>query len=435
MTEKLTVEFSTKTILDLRHLQEQGHLNLEPGFQRKSVWNKTDRRKLIQSVLEGLPLPSIFLYRREDDHGHLVYDVLDGKQRLETVFMFMRTTPFSRLGFEVPFHFPSEDQTQTYDWKSLERGMRTGPFLAYKVQVAEVSGPFADIVELFVRINSTGKPLTSSEKRHARFYTSPFLKEAERLARRNRQYLLEQRVVSETGVDRMKDVELVSELLASILANGPIHKKQAVDRAIGNTAVHKRSLESAIGDFCSALRALKQLFPELYETRFKNVSEFYSLFLVVWEMTQQKLVLNDRSRNETAMMLLRRFSDGVDAVREQQRKTMGASPEQQTFASYLLLAQQSTDSLSQRQRRSAMLRELFEGLFESKDERRIFSEEQRRLLWNSSETKACSLCEELLTWANFQVDHILAHSRGGKTILTNAALACVSCNASKGARR
>ena len=419
MSEKLAVAFSTKTILDIRNLQEQGHLNLEPGFQRKSVWNGSDRKKLIQSVLQGLPLPSIFLYRREDEQGNLIYDVLDGKQRLETLFMFMRIRPFSKMGFEVPFQFTEDEEPDKYDWRTLDQNKRISPVLAYNLQVAEVSGPFADIVELFVRINSTGKALTTSERRHARFYTSPFLKEAERLARRNRDFLADQRIISAVGVDRMKDVELVSELIASILANGPIHKKQAVDRAISNSAVHRRTLDAAVEDFGATLRAIKQLFPDLYATRFQNVSEFYSLFLVVWELIQQKLVLKDRRRNDIAMKLLRHFSNGVDEVREQQRRGKGALPHQQTYLNYLLLVQQSTDALGQRQRRAAMLRDLFAGLFEAKDERRLFTEEQRRLLWNSSEEKVCSLCGEPLTWANFQVDHILAHSRGGRTDRSN----------------
>jgi hypothetical protein len=65
----------------------------------------------------------------------------------------------------------------------------------------------------------------------------------------------------------MKDVELISELLASILANGPIHKKQAVDRAIGNTGVNRRALEAAVDEFSATLRAVKQVFPDLHAAR------------------------------------------------------------------------------------------------------------------------------------------------------------------------
>ncbi|HEY0983599.1 HNH endonuclease family protein [Schlesneria sp.] len=434
MKDGISVEYGTKTILELRNLQSQGHLNLEPGFQRKSVWTITDRRKLIQSVLEGYPVPSVFLYRREEN-GIPVYDVIDGKQRLETIFLFSRIKPFHRDGFDVKFKFPEDDDGEWWNWKDIEKYERAASFLTYKLQVAEVSGPLAEIVDLFVRINSTGKALTTSERRHARFYTSTFLKEAERLARKCRDYFTSQGILSAADIDRMRDVELVCELLASILAGGPIHKKQAVDKAVGNTATHSASLTKAIGEFSATLGSLKLMFPELRTTRFKNSAEFYSLFLVIWELHQQKLVMTDRRRNQVAMRLLQRFSSGVDDVREQQRKALGANSNQRIYADYLLLVQQSTDAVTQRKRRGEMIQHLLEGLFERKDDKRIFSAEQRRLLWSSEEKKKCTICGELLDWTNFQADHIKAYSRGGKTDLSNAALTCGPCNASKGAGR
>ena len=352
--------------------------------------------------------------------------------------MFLRVKPFHRAAFHLKYQFPGDDSnewTGTWDWKNLEEHGRTASFLTYKLQVAEGAGDLADIVNLFVRINSTGKALTTSERRHAKFYTSPFLKEAERLAKKNREYLISQQIVSQTDIDRMRDVELVSELVASILSGGPIHKKQAVDKAVGNTATHAASLKRSISEFSATLSAVKLMFPDLRSTRFKNSAEFYSLFMVVWVMNQHKLLLNDRGRNRVAMTLLQRFSSGVDEVREQQRSATGVSPEQRIHADYLMLVQQSTDAITQRKRRGEMIQHLLDGLFERKDERRIFSEEQRRLLWNSEEKKKCTLCDDTLDWSNFQVDHIKAHSRGGKTELSNAALTCAFCNASKGAGR
>lgn len=437
MKERLTVKYRTMTISDLLNNQEKGCLNLEPGFQRKSVWTISDRRKLIQSVLEGYPVPSIFLYRREEN-GVPIYDVLDGKQRLETIFMFAHVKPFHKQAFDVKHFFPDDDPnewTGWWDWKYLHKYERAGQFLSYEIQVAEVSGEIGDIVDLFVRINSTGKALTTSERRHAKFYTSSFLKEAERLARRARDYFTDQQILSAGDLDRMRDVELVCELLASILVGGPIHKKQAVDKAVGNTATHAASLKKAITEFSATLNALKLMFPELRTTRFRNSAEFYSLFMVVWELNQQKLLLNDRRRNQVAMKLLQRFSGGVDEVREQQKNAQGARQDQRIFADYLLLVQQSTDAVTPRKRRGEMIHHLLDGLFERKDEKRIFSAEQRRLLWNSEDKKKCALCDEQLDWTNFQVDHIKAYSKGGKTELSNAALTCGPCNASKGAGR
>jgi 5-methylcytosine-specific restriction endonuclease McrA len=434
MGEKLSVEFGSKTILELRALMENGHLNLEPGFKRKSVWTISDRRKLIQSVMEGFPVPSIFLYKREDD-GQPVYDVLDGKQRLETIFMFARVNGFKNRGFDVKFQFPDDEEPCIYAWRALEKNQSIAAFLTYKFQVAEVSGDFADIVELFVRINSTGKALTSSEKRHARFYTSVLLKHAEKLARQYRPYLTQQEVVSNAAIDRMRDVELVSELLVSIINGGPIHKKKAVDKAVGNTAIHASSLNKSINEFKSTISSLRQMFPELRTTRFQNISEFYSLFLVLWEMKHQRnLILGERSRNRLAMEILSRFSTGVDEVKEQLRRAVNIRPHQRLFADYLFQVQQSTDALPQRTRRADMIRNLLAGVFERKDDRRIFSVEQRRILWNSEEEKTCSGCREPLTWINFQVDHIKPYSKGGMTTLTNAALICAECNAAKGAK-
>ena len=146
MEPNLTTVFSDKTILELRNLQRQGNLNLEPGFQRMSVWTQRDRKKLIQSIFENYPVPSIFLYHREEN-GMPVYDVLDGKQRLETIFMFSKVKPFARKGFEVKHQFPEDDEAYWWDWKELERDGRAGKFLTYKIQVAEVRGHGAIVAD------------------------------------------------------------------------------------------------------------------------------------------------------------------------------------------------------------------------------------------------------------------------------------------------
>jgi len=54
----------------------------------------------------------------------------------------------------------------------------------YRIPGIEVDGDLGDIIEVFVRINSTGKALTPQEKRRAKYFNSGFLKEADRLARR-----------------------------------------------------------------------------------------------------------------------------------------------------------------------------------------------------------------------------------------------------------
>lgn len=77
--------FGEHTINELTLMFRNHQIDLEPGFQRRSVWTTNDRRRLIQSITARYPLPSVFLYRR-NRNGRLIYDVIDGKQRLETIF-------------------------------------------------------------------------------------------------------------------------------------------------------------------------------------------------------------------------------------------------------------------------------------------------------------------------------------------------------------
>ncbi len=432
---QLEADFGERTINEISLMFRNGQVNLAPGFQRKSVWNLADRRRLVQSIVSNYPLPSIFLYRR-NQRGRLVYDVIDGKQRLETVFMFTRQGRFKRQAFDVRLGLGDEGGMGWYDWRDIRRRHRSIRHAvdSYKIQTVEVTGKLSDIIDLFVRINSTGKPLTSGEKRHARFYDSRFLKEAERLVARFQKYLLKQRILSKMQLDRMKGTELVAEILMSIHRGGIINKKTALDRAIGNESVNGNTLTRLSKEFTRTARRLQRVFPELRQTRFRNATEFYTLFLLVWEMEKDGLVLTDRRRNRIAFALLRRLSTGVDELRDQLRRAAPARPAQKLYSDYLLTVQGDTDSSATRERRREILRGLLLSLYARKDEKRTFSTEQRRILWNKDDKRICARCKKPLTWDDFSVDHMIAHAKGGKTNRKNAQLMHRSCNASKGAR-
>lgn len=81
----LTTDHKVRTVQDLVDLEKSKKLNLSPAFQRNSVWTVNDRRLLVQSLFDGLPLPTIYLYRRVGHGGTPLFDVIDGKQRLETI--------------------------------------------------------------------------------------------------------------------------------------------------------------------------------------------------------------------------------------------------------------------------------------------------------------------------------------------------------------
>lgn len=438
--------FGEKTVSDLVLMFKAGQLNLEPGFQRKSVWSWSDRRRLIQSIVSNYPLPSIFLYERPEN-GSVVYDVIDGKQRLESILMFLGEGSFKRLWFDARLDFGAGDGLDWWNWKKITKhqpGIRTS-FLTYKIPYVQVRGDMADINDLFVRINSTGKPLTSGEKRHAKYYNSRFLKQAEILVKKNKTFLLAQKILSPIQLDRMKGTELLSELLISIQNGGIINKKTALDKAIGNAGVNAHTLHKVAKDFTTTLNALKRLFGKgkrgdfFKTTRFHNTAEFYSLFMLVWQMRIDKLVLSDRRRNHAASTMLRKLGAGVDALRDQLRKAKPAKADQRLYADYLLTVQGDTDSSATRQRRAEILRGMLVPLFERKDSKRVFSPEQRRIIWEREDQhycrgRNCPLKGKPLSWEDVTIDHVLAWMKGGGTTLKNAQLLCKSCNSKKGAK-
>jgi hypothetical protein len=285
--------FGEHTINELTLMFRNKQINLEPGFQRQSVWTWSDRRRLIQSIAAGYPLPSIFLYRREHN-GRLIYDVIDGKQRLETILMFTKIGPFKRDSFDVKLDF--EDGPEWITWDDIRRRRKAlrSAIEGYSLQTVQVTGDLNQIIDLFVKINSTGKRLTSGEKRHARFYNSLFLKEADRLVARNRKYLEQTRILTRSQIDRMKGTELFAELLMSLHKGGPINKKTSLDRAIGNEAVNGNTLARLTREFTATLNLVRKAFPDLKQIRLRNSAEFYSLFLLIWEMNQAGLILTDR---------------------------------------------------------------------------------------------------------------------------------------------
>jgi hypothetical protein len=66
-------------------MYEAGELDIHPEFQRFYRWTEPQKASLIESILLGIPLPPIFVSQREDG----VWDVVDGLQRLSTIFQFM----------------------------------------------------------------------------------------------------------------------------------------------------------------------------------------------------------------------------------------------------------------------------------------------------------------------------------------------------------
>lgn len=69
---------------ELVSMYDEGEL-VKPEIQRKYVWDKVEASRFIDSILLGLPVPSIFLAKDENENKIIV----DGYQRIMTVYDFI----------------------------------------------------------------------------------------------------------------------------------------------------------------------------------------------------------------------------------------------------------------------------------------------------------------------------------------------------------
>lgn len=66
-------------------LYEAKEVDIHPEFQRFFRWSSSQKTNLIESILLGIPIPPIFVSQRANG----VWDVVDGLQRLSTIYQFL----------------------------------------------------------------------------------------------------------------------------------------------------------------------------------------------------------------------------------------------------------------------------------------------------------------------------------------------------------
>lgn len=409
-----------RSIDEICTLFEKRQLNLSPGFQRKSVWKEKDRKKLIDSIIRGFPLPAIFLYKREDEKtGENVFDVIDGKQRLESIFLFLKNK------------YSVQIEGETIFYRNLLSQRKQNIIKDYNLNIVSVEGDFDAIIDLFVRINSTGKALSKEECSKAQYYQSRFLKAAYELSKSLNKMFKENGVFSDNDVSRMKDIGFLCDFMYAVYTKNVCDKKHARNNAFGDLT-DDRSVEKVKKESAAAIKKVFQMFPDIKTTRFNKISDFYCLCVLIYKyQTVKNLALDDKKKNAQAFELLKTLSVGVAALKELKQCQESNND---IYKEYSSTVQHATDSLRQRSKRIEILDSLLSGIFEKKAEKRIFTPAQRMIIWHSSEDQICERCGKKLTWENFTVDHIKPYSKGGKTNIENAALMCQSCNSKKGNR-
>jgi hypothetical protein len=152
-----------------------GNFRVNRLYQRKLVWTLDEKRKLIDSILEGYPIPLLLLAFHIKDEGTKSFEILDGMQRLNAIFSFVEN------GFALDNKF--FDVAQLARAKALAEASAIpqppagstllspddcARFLEYTLAVTEfpATNP-RSVTEVFGRINAFGRQLSDQERRQA----------------------------------------------------------------------------------------------------------------------------------------------------------------------------------------------------------------------------------------------------------------------------
>jgi len=139
-----------------------------PEFQRNFVWTWPQASKFIESILLGLPIPSVFLFREKETQKLLI---VDGLQRLMTLHAFKKGyLPHNRI-------FKLKGVKQRFEGKVLrdlekEDQIRFEDAIIHAVimQQAAPDNNNNSVYHIFERLNSSGTPLHPQEMRAAIYH-------------------------------------------------------------------------------------------------------------------------------------------------------------------------------------------------------------------------------------------------------------------------
>jgi uncharacterized protein with ParB-like and HNH nuclease domain len=151
---------------ELITMYEQDEL-LKPELQRKYVWDKAEASRFIESILLGLPVPSIFLAKTKEDNRLII----DGFQRIMTVFDYVKGI-FSQDG--KVFKLSNTDKINVR-WKGKafielndteQKRIKNTTIHAIIFEQKVYSEKDTSLYQIFERINTSGRTLKPQEIRN-----------------------------------------------------------------------------------------------------------------------------------------------------------------------------------------------------------------------------------------------------------------------------
>ena len=250
-----------------------------PEFQRNFVWTWPQASKFIESILLGLPIPSVFLFREEETQKLLI---VDGLQRLTTLHAFKKgRLPHNERVFKLKDVKPRFEGKTLEDLEEDDR-LRFEDAIIHAMIIQQMAPDDSNssVFHIFERLNSNGTPLQPQEMRAA-VYHGPF---QDMLGKANE--CQEWREIFGPMHKRAKDQELILRFLAL-----KFHREQYSRPMKGFLndfmALHRRDSEEDLAGYHKCFEdTIRRIYEALGKQAFRisrsmNVAFFDALMVAV----------------------------------------------------------------------------------------------------------------------------------------------------------
>lgn len=268
------VDYQSLIIQDLLNDHQDEKLNLNPWYQRRSVWSRPQKSYLINTLLERKPIPALYIRHSVDlERGKSVKEVVDGQQRSRSIIEFCNNEFSTRL--------PGTSIRKTFSQLSREERER---LLLTPIPVGVLLGATdEDVIDIFGRINSVSKSLNAQEKRNSKF-SGEFKQFCLSVATSYLKFWRETGVFSANDIARMNEVQFIADLIYNLMNGISDFRPRGLDTLYENND-EKFEREQEISERIKRVMSiLLEIDVQTFrDTIFRRQPIFFSLFLALDE--------------------------------------------------------------------------------------------------------------------------------------------------------
>lgn len=425
----MEMDTTTHTVREILDLKRSNMLYVNSEYQRGPVWNSAQKKKLIDSVLRGYPIPLIYLHhirtqvagmQRED------LEIIDGQQRINSLYEFKEGAfkLFDPIKDDREARFPNFIKAMPCPWAGCNFDSLSPEFksksLDTKLFVVKISTATPhEARDLFIRLQA-GLPLNAQEKRDAwpGGFTEFILKVGGKpeIVRYQGHDFFSSLIGGQAGSARGKARQLCAQMAMLFLErqkNG--HWIDIKTQSVDDYYYKNLDFDSSSPEAQRFVRIFDKLVDLLRDGMRRKLKAHEAIHLTLLVDS-----LFDDYTTSWQGRFAAAFDKFVDCVNRDKRTRYTQTPGEFWTNYDVHTRTSSAEAETIRLRHNFFSKKMFDFLspLTLLDPNRLFGQLEREIIYYR-DGKRCMLCDGDIPWAELEIHHLDAHSQGGPTTLEN----------------